>query len=92
MLVPETAVPHQTPEGAPCPGPRGMNLEQLCPEKEPKCLSLHSPPCKAAAARAGPRSRPSTVMMKGEEELVCALISEPNLKTAADRHTGSQDA
>lgn len=31
-------------------------------------------------------------MMKGEEELVCALISEPNLKTAADRHSGSQDA
>lgn len=31
-------------------------------------------------------------MMKGEEELVCALISQPSLKTAADRHCGSQDA
>ena len=31
-------------------------------------------------------------MMKGEEELVCALISELNLKTAADRHSSSQGA
>lgn len=53
MPVPETALPHQMPKGAPYPGPRGMNLEQLCLEKEPKCLSLHSPPCKAAAAELG---------------------------------------
>lgn len=45
-----------------------------------------------SGSRAGPRSRPSAVMMKGEEELVCVLISELNLKTAADRHSGSQDA
>lgn len=42
--------------------------------------------------RARPRSRPSAGMMKGEEELVCALISQPSLKTAADCHSGSQDA
>lgn len=31
-------------------------------------------------------------MMKSKEELVCALISELNLKTAVNRHYGSQDA
>lgn len=31
-------------------------------------------------------------MMKGEKELVYALISELNLKTAVNRHSSSQDA
>lgn len=50
MPVHATAMPHSVPEGVPCPRPRGANLEQLCPEKEPKRLPLLLPLCKPAAA------------------------------------------
>lgn len=50
MPVRVTAMPHRVPKGVPCPRPGGANLEQLCPEKEPKRLPLLLPPCKAAAA------------------------------------------
>lgn len=50
MPVHATAMLHRVPEGAPCPRPGEVNVEQRCPEKEPKRLPLRSPPCKVAAA------------------------------------------
>lgn len=96
MVIPSTvvhltAVPHHVPEGVPCPRHRGANPEQLCLE-EPKYLPLLLPPRVGSGSRAGPHSCPGTAMMKGEKELVCALISELNLKTAVNRHSSSQDA
>lgn len=50
MPVHATAMLHRVPKGVPCPRPGEVSMEQLCLEKEPKHLSLCSPPCKVAAA------------------------------------------